>query len=479
MTGNGGAPGQDDRPGAGAPRDRGTTRTFTLPDLGEGLTEAEVVRWLVAEGDDVTVDQAVAEVETAKSLVEVPTPYAGVVTRLCAAEGDTLEVGLPLLEVGERDGAPVARADDAALPTAGADAAGRAMHTGGDAPAADPADGSTPVWADDARPAVRAGGDEVSAVGAGGDAAHEVPGPAAAGGAELTGAPQVASSSLDEAYREEERAGSGNVLVGFGTQGGGASGPRRRRRPRKPEELAHPPRAAVPPEAAAAPPAETRVAMSGFQRAAAAAMSRSRAEIPEATIWVDVDFTALCELRATHHEGPGLLAYLARFVVAALADHPVLNARVDTERQEIVQLGTVNLGLAVQGERGLIAPAVLGAERMTTARLDAAIRDVVARAREGRTTAEELTAGTFTLNNYGGLGVDGSAPIINHPQVAMLGVGRVIDRPWVVDGQVTPRRIAQVSFVFDHRVCDGVEAAAFLRAVTGAVEDPSSAIGSL
>lgn len=386
------------------------TRTFVLPDLGEGLTEAEIVKWLVAEGDEVTVDQAVAEVETAKSVVEVPTPYAGVVETLCAGEGETLEVGLPLLEVAEPAGAEPAVAEPA-----GAEPAGH------------------------------------------------------------------------EAYRDEERAGSGNVLVGYGTSGGaGGPGPRRRRRPRSTGELAHGTRPAGAPGHGAARagdppqmPAGTRIAMSSFQKAAAAALSRSRAEIPEATIWVDVDFTALCDLRAGHPAGPGLLAYVARFVTAALAEHPVLNARVDAERQEIVQPAAVNLGLAVQGDRGLVAPAVLGAEGMTTARLDGAIRDLVVRARDGRTTTEELTAGTFTLNNYGRLGVDGSAPIINHPQVAMLGIGRIIDRPWVTGGGVRPRRIAQVSFVFDHRVCDGVEAAAFLRAVADAVEDPLSSIARL
>ncbi|MBL0884859.1 dihydrolipoamide acetyltransferase family protein [Myceligenerans indicum] len=408
------------------------TRTFTLPDLGEGLTEAEIVTWLVAEGDVVVVDQAVAEVETAKSVVEVPTPYAGVVERLCAGEGETLEVGLPLLEVADPD----ARASGGGAPEAGTLAAG----PGTTAPDTD-ADPETDA-----------------------DAAPDTDADA-------------------EAYREEERAGSGNVLVGYGTRGDAPepAGPRRRRRPRSPDQLAHGSRPSRHGGASGGRGVggEVRIPLTGFQKAAATAMSRSRREIPEATIWVDVDFTALTELRATRPDGPGLLAYLARFVTAALAEHPVLNARVDTGRDEIVQLDRVNLGLAVQGSRGLVAPAVLGAERMTAARLDTAIRDLVTRTREGGATSEELTAGTFTLNNYGGLGVDGSAPIINHPQVAMLGVGRIIDRPWVVDDMVEPRKIAQVSFVFDHRVCDGVEAAAFLRAVTGAVEDPLSVIERL
>ena len=174
--------------------------------------------------------------------------------------------------------------------------------------------------------------------------------------------------------------------------------------------------------------------------------------------------------------GPGLLAYLARFVVAGLREYPVLNARFDVGRDEIVVQDAVHLGVAVQGEHGLVVPAVLGAGTMTTAGLGAALRDLTARARAGRATPEELAAGTFTLNNYGSFRVDGSAAIINHPQVAILGVGRIIDRPWVVDGEIVPRKIAQLSFVFDHRVCDGGTAAGFLRSVADAVENPAAAI---
>jgi 2-oxoisovalerate dehydrogenase E2 component (dihydrolipoyl transacylase) len=237
--------------------------------------------------------------------------------------------------------------------------------------------------------------------------------------------------------------------------------------------------------AAPAPPGagERRTPLTGFRKAVAASLSRSRAEIPEATVWVDVDVSALWELRESVRTpadpGPGLLAYLARFVVSGLRQYPVLNARLDTERQEIVEHDHVHLGLAVQGERGLVVPAVLGAETMTTDQLDTAIRDVTGRAREGRATPEELASGTFTLNNYGAFRVDGSAAIINHPQVAILGFGRIIDRAWVVDGEVVPRKITQMSFAFDHRVCDGGTAAGFMRVVADAIENPAAAIRGL
>lgn len=226
-------------------------------------------------------------------------------------------------------------------------------------------------------------------------------------------------------------------------------------------------------------PEARRTPMSGFRKNMADSLSRSRREIPEATVWVDVDATELVRLREAHPEGPGLLAYVARFVLAGLRAHPELNGLVDTERRELVQYEGVNLGLAVQTERGLVAPAVLGADRLTTTELDGAIRRLTRAAREGKVSTAETIGGTFTLNNYGSLRVDGSAAIINHPQVAILGLGRIMDRPWIVDGELTARKITQLSFAFDHRVCDGGVAAGFMRVVADAMENPAKAIANL
>lgn len=466
--------------------------TFVLPDLGEGLTEAEVVSWRVAVGETVAVDQVVVEVETAKSVVEVPSPFAGTVATLHAAAGETVEVGKPLITVAAGSG----------------DGAGSA------------------------------------------DVVEAAAGPAAA--AASSASEGDAGAREGEAYRAEERAGSGNVLIGYGTSGEQVGG--RRRRPRSagsvgsaasgsaspaaavapaparasapasaPDAAAHGPVRVISPlvrklahehgidlrrveptgyrgiitksdvqraiegesaPAAAVPAAlaaagEQRIPLNGFRKAVAAALSRSRAEIPEATVWVDVDATALWELRAANPEGPGLLAYVARFVVAGLKAYPVLNARLDVERAEIVAYDRINLGIAVQGDRGLVAPAVIGAEAMTTTQLDGAIRELTERARAGRVTAEELAAGTFTLNNYGSFRVDGSAAIINHPQVAIIGLGRIIDRPWGVAGKIELRKITTMSFVFDHRVCDGGTAAGFMRSVADAIENPAAAIARL
>lgn len=421
--------------------------TFVLPDLGEGLTEAEIVRWLVAEGDAVAVDQAVVEVETAKSVIELPSPYAGRVCTLHGAEGQTLDVGKPLFSV-----------EPAAAPSAASAASPSA------APAASPS--AEPATALSAEPA---------------------------------------ASPSGEAYRDEEKAGSGNVLVGYGTTS--TSGPGRRRRPREASEPAVAGRASrvvsplvrklardggvdvatidptgpdglvvradVMRALAKTPSAETRIPLTGFRKAVSAALTRSRSEIPEATVWVDVDATELWRIRESVRPGPGILAYLARFTVEALKRYPVLNSSLDTERQEIVQHGHINLGLAAQTPHGLLVPTIPGAEAMSVTRLDEEIRRVTEDAREGRAIDR---SGTFTLNNYGGFNVDGSAAIINHPQVAILGFGRIIDRPWVVDGQIVARKITQMSFVFDHRVCDGGTAAGFMRAVADAIENPLAAM---
>lgn len=419
-------------------------KTFLLSDLGEGLTSADIVNWLVEVGDTIEVDQAIAEVETAKSIIEVPSPYAGVVLTLHAEAGETLDVGKPLITVG------VAEASN-----------GTAEHSDG------------------AR------------------------------------------------YREEEQAGSGNVLVGYGTKTQGSTS--RRRRPRRAaaavEERV---RTSVPKvispvvrklareegldlheltgtgsggmitrsdvETAIASTSELvtttvpsagerRIPLSGFRKAVSEALTRSRREIPEATVWVDIDATELWNLRETARASgasvPSLTAYFARFAVAGLREFPVLNASVDTEREEIIEYDHINLGIAVQGDRGLVVPAIKNAERMSTRELDEAIRDIAERGRAGKISPEEMARGTFTLNNYGGFGVDGSAAIINHPQVAILGFGRIIDRPWVVDGEITARKIAQMSFVFDHRVCDGATASGFMRFVADAIENPASAIAQL
>ncbi|WBL20495.1 dihydrolipoamide acetyltransferase family protein [Citricoccus sp. NR2] len=465
-------------------------QTFDLPDLGEGLTEAELVRWLVAEGDVVVVDQPIAEVETAKALVEVPCPYAGTVLTLHGAEGDTMEVDAPLITVGDPG-------DDGAGPST--------------------------------------------------EPATEQPGALSYREEEQAGVKPEQDSNV-----EADDEGSGSVLIGYGTTGAKATGRTRARKssasasvPAAPSAApaGRAPRVISPlvrglarrhgidlatlqgsgpdglilradveaavagtaasepvqsaPAATAAPVDDVdarsglgiaeRIPVKGVRKMVAEQMVRSRRTIPEATAWLDVDVTKLVELRADLKAqdaatAPSLLALIARFTTAALQRYPVMNSRVVGEGdtgEEILHFDGINLGLAAQTDRGLVVPAIEHAEKLTARELNTAIAELVAKARDGKCTPAELTRGTFTLNNYGVFGTDGAAAIINAPEVAILGVGRIIDRPWVVDGQILVRKVTELTLSFDHRVTDGGTASAFLTMVARAMENPASALADL
>ncbi|HEX6499013.1 MAG TPA: dihydrolipoamide acetyltransferase family protein [Micromonosporaceae bacterium] len=468
-----------------------STQVFLLPDLGEGLTEAEIVEWKVAVGDVVSVDQSVVEVETAKAVVDVPCPYAGRVVALHGSPGEVRPVGQPLITIEPVGGAP--------SPDGGED----------NAPSPD--------------------GGENNA-------------PSPDGGENNAPSPDGGEPAGHATYREEERAGSGNVLVGYGT---GHAGPgRRRRRPRSANptapdgasatrepvapasaplvispivrrlarehdldlatlrgtgpggvirradvEAALSSREAAQPAAAVASVAPVAdedlvIPLTGIRKAIADKLSRSRREIPEVTIWVDVDATGLLETRAAINaarpdQPVSLLALLARICLSGLRRYPQLNARVDSDHQQIIQSAGVHLGIAAQTDRGLVVPVVRDAQRLTTFELSAELAETVAAARAGTLPPTRLTGGTFTLNNYGVFGVDGSTPIINHPEAALLGVGRIVDKPWVVDGRLAVRKVTQLSLTFDHRVCDGGVAGGFLRHVADCVEQPALLIANV
>jgi pyruvate dehydrogenase E2 component (dihydrolipoamide acetyltransferase) len=230
------------------------------------------------------------------------------------------------------------------------------------------------------------------------------------------------------------------------------------------------------------PSGEVRIPLRGARKAAADKLARSRREIPEATVWVDVDATGLLAARAALNAREpanpvSLLALVARFAVAGLRKYPELNARIDGD--EIVLSPHVHLGFAAQTERGLVVPVVRDAQLLPARALAAALGQRTDAARAGRLAPADLTGGTFTVNNYGVFGVDGSAAIINYPEVAILGMGRIIDRPWVVDGQVTACKVMELTLAFDHRVCDGGTAGGYLRYVADCIESPVAALGDL
>ena len=492
------------------------TKVFLLPDLGEGLTEAELVNWLVAVGDEIRVDQPIAEVETAKSMVEVPSPYAGTVAVLHGEPGQTLDVGKPLISV-----TPIgATATEPKSPVV------EPVET---EPSASPA-------AETYREEEKAGSGNVligyGTPGGHGQARRTRARKSSASATSVIEPVEITSAekSADDLTLLRTRVPGklGAVISPLvrrmardhgvdlsGLQGSGTSGLIMRKdveaaiapAPSVERGVAQPSlvepvetrRSVVNPVETSRSETDSRTGLGitartpvrGVRKAVAANMTRSRSEIPEATVWVDVDATALVEMRAAlkkvdPHNTPGLLAFIARFVTAGLKKYPALNTRIVTtedavggESQEIVTFDGVNLGFAAQTDRGLMVPSIRNANKMSARELDAEIRRLTAVAREGKATPSELGSGTFTLNNYGVFGVDGSAAIINHPEVGILGVGRIIDKPWVVDGQLAVRKVTELTLTFDHRVCDGGVAGGFLRYVADAIESPGLALADI
>jgi 2-oxoisovalerate dehydrogenase E2 component (dihydrolipoyl transacylase) len=449
---------------------------FKLPDLGEGLTEAEIVMWHVKVGDTVKVDQPVVEVETAKAVVEVPVPFTGVVSALHGEPGETLQVGSPLITVQDSDDvlAPV-RPRSQGQTTAGLAAPGILRPgMGGSSPTPDTAtSGSVLIGYGTGHGQGRQEHSRRHFVGrlvpAGSQPTAEASTVAAAI-LESRGPAEVASPVVRRLAREAgvdirriEGTGPSGLVTRTDVESAIAD-----------QQLL--PSTAIDQTATAQPLAQTsrRIPLKGARKAAADKFARSRREIPEATVWVDVDATPLMllreELNAAGEPKISVLALIARFALAGLIRYPDLNATV--ESGEIVVSSVIHMGFAAQTERGLVVPVVANAHNMTLDGLAQALAQLTDKARAGTLTPSQLTGGTFTVNNYGIFGVDGSAAIINYPEVAILGIGRIIARPWIVDGQVVARRVGQLTLAFDHRVCDGGTAGGFLRFVADCIERP-------
>jgi 2-oxoisovalerate dehydrogenase E2 component (dihydrolipoyl transacylase) len=439
---------------------------FLLPDLGEGLDEAEVIAWRVQVGDRVTVDQVIAEVETAKAAVEVPVPFAGVVARLHASPGAMVSVGQPLITVTADDEAAGFREPGVVVPEQAAAADGVAGGEEGS--------GSVLVgYGTTATTARRRRGHRRAA----GGAPPAAPAPAAP---DRRDPRRVAV--ISPLVRKQARDAGLDLTGLIGTGPAGVVSRQDVRQAIAERAAARQPAQVDGGDATPILETERRIPLRGARRAAAEHVTRSRREIPEATVWVDVDATGLVaarrELNARDPERPvSLLALLARFAVLGLRRYPELNSRV--EGDEIVVPGRIHLGFAAQTAHGLVVPVVHDAHLLSTRDLSARLAERTSAARERRLSPADLHGGTFTVNNYGVFGVDGSAAIINHPEVAILGMGRVIDRPWVVDGQLAVRKVTELTLAFDHRVCDGGTAGGFLRYVADCVESPTAAMGDM
>lgn len=476
---------------------------FRMPDAGEGLTEAEVLGWRVAVGDTVVVNQILLEVETAKAAVELPSPYAGVVVELLAAPGDVVPVGQPIIRV--EDGVPGAGggADVSKAPAAEAGDAADQAEASGLAP--DQAAGEV---------AARAGGPARTAVLVGygvkaeqtplrrprrtpHGADHVEPGPPGEPGR------PVRQGGLELGRALETRLGADQVR---------AKPPVRRLArdlgvdlsqvvPTGPDGSITHDDVARAASAARGVPAPSRVAptapsvraaegggsevvpLTHVGRMMAQAMTSSAFTAVHVTEWVDVDVTAMTALiRAarTRDDMAGLsitpLTFAALGLVRAALDHPTVNASLDEAGQSLLVHRSVHLGIAVDSPRGLIVPRIPDAQGLDLRGMGDALARLIETARAGRSRPEDLRGSTITITNVGVFGVDGGTPILNPGEVAILALGRVLARPWVVDGRIEARDVVTLALSFDHRVVDGATGSRVLREVADFMADPATAL---
>ncbi|MGH3919268.1 MAG: dihydrolipoamide acetyltransferase family protein [Pseudonocardiaceae bacterium] len=420
---------------------------FLLPDAGEGLTEAEILTWHVAPGDTVTVNQIIVEIETAKAAVELPSPYAGVVSELCAQPGATVQVGSPLIAIDVGPGAAAPETPPGGKigeegsggrianlvgygPQAGAVTRRRRKEAGvapaGAAPAAAAtARGPVPLAKPPVRKLARELGIDLQAV---------------------LGSGTGGVITREDVQHAAARAGNGSAA-------GSATG-RQRREP-----------------------------VRGVRKATAAAVVSSAFTAPHVTVFLTVDVTPMMELRTQLKAAPEFrdvkltpLAFAARAMCLAARRTPEANASWDEAAGEIIYFDSVHLGIAAATPRGLVVPKVRDADRMSLRELAVALDELVRSAREGRTPPGDMLGGTITITNIGVFGVDAGTPILNPGESAILALGAIREMPWVVNGAVVPRKVCQLALSVDHRVVDGQGASQFLANIGALLTNPALAI---
>jgi pyruvate dehydrogenase E2 component (dihydrolipoamide acetyltransferase) len=461
-------------------------KEFRLPDAGEGLTEADIVSWHVKPGDTVTVNQVIVEIETAKAVVELPSPWDGTISKLLVSEGQTVDVGVPIIavEVADAAGESPAVVADAGI--------GGGVGASEDRAAADRAAAAAEVDPDTA-------GAQSVLVGYGvrptsTTRRRRVP-------AATAPAPAPASNGAPVIHRSPS-SDTGVSPVPFGSGGGGGSGGSR--------ALAKPPvrklakdlgvdlaaltgsgtdgvitredvqrAASAPSVPTAAASGGERIPVRGVRKHTAAAMVASAFTAPHVTEFLQVDMTDTMAAVRRVRELPEFadvkvspLLFVARALLVAAARYPMINSSWDEAAQEIVVHGQVNLGIAVATARGLIVPNVKDAGSMPMATLARSIDGLARTGRDGKATPADLSGGTITITNVGVFGVDAGTPILTPGEAAIIAFGQVRDMPWVVDGQIAVRRVTTLSLSFDHRIVDGELGSAVLRDVGSMLEDP-------
>lgn len=443
---------------------------FLLPDVGEGLVEAEIVGWKVAVGDTVVLNQPLVDVETAKATVELPSPFAGTVVELHHAVGDVVEVHKPLVTIETDASAPAAAATPAATPTA------------------------EPI--EKTREAVLVGygvGDEGSATRTRrrrGAPAPVVPAPVVPAPVAAPGAPALAPRSTPPVRLYAKQHG----IDLAGVRGTGRDGLITRA---DVEALL----AGAPTLAPSRPPVTgpstttrfvghdlapwssgpevERIPVRGVLRSMAEAMTQSAFSAPHAAVWVRLDATRTMELLASLKERPALagvrlspLAIVAMAVCDAARHFPGVNSSFDADKGEVVVRRVVNLGIAADTPRGLIVPNVKGADRLDLVGMARALNALVDTARAGTTAPNDMLGTTITITNVGPFNVDAAVPILPPGTGAIVAFGRVAPAPWVVDGEVAVRQVTELAMSFDHRQVDGALASRVLRHVADYLEDP-------
>ncbi|MGY1741308.1 MULTISPECIES: dihydrolipoamide acetyltransferase family protein [unclassified Blastococcus] len=469
----------------------GALQQFRLPDVGEGLTEGEILQWLVAVGDEVTVNQPLCEVETAKAAVELPSPFAGTVTELLHEAGSTVDVGTPIITIDTGGDAP---ADGG---PAGGGAAERTPNLVGYGPRAT-----------EARRRPRRSGTTVAA-------RATAPAEPPARPPLLTTVPDLHTKPMRHGGLEMGRAAEAHA-----TEAAAAPARPVPHGTGRPRPLAKPPvrklardlgvdlasvpgsgpggvitradvTAAAAPEAATAPAAtapaaragEQRIPVTGVRKHTAAAMVASAFTAPHVTEFLTVDVTRSMKLRerlAARPEFAGVkvspLLLVAKALLLAVRRHPVVNSRWEEETREIVVPAHVHLGIAAATPRGLLVPNVKDADRLPLPELARALAELTETARAGRTAPADMTGGTITITNVGVFGVDTGTPILNPGESAILAFGAVRPMPWVHKGKVVPRQVTTLALSFDHRVIDGELGSRFLADVGAVLHDPAAAL---
>ncbi|WP_298866322.1 dihydrolipoamide acetyltransferase family protein [uncultured Microbacterium sp.] len=442
-----------------------TTQTFTLPDVGEGLTEAEIVAWKVAPGDTVAINDVICEIETAKSLVELPSPHAGVVGEILAAEGATVEVGAPIVTFVSEDADAGTPAPTASAPAAeeGGGSVLVGYGTGG---------GATSRRRKPAERAVR------SSVGV--IAKPPIRKLARDLGVDLT---EVTATGADgEVTRDDvvKHAEQASVFRNIETPEWGSV-----REETVPAPASAPVGLARGMQPAPQPGSDARtesIPVKGVRKATSSAMVQSAYSAPHVTVWKEVDASRTMELVKRLKASPDYadirvspLLIMARAVIWAARRTPMVNAAwVDTDSgAEIVVRHYVNLGIAAATPRGLLVPNIKDAQDLSMKDLARALNRLTLTAREGKTSPADQQGGTITITNIGVFGMDAGTPIINPGEAGIVAMGTIAQKPWVVDGEVRPRWVTTVAGSFDHRVIDGDQMSRFVADVASVLEEPA------